>query len=224
MWCIPKLTDEFVERMEDLLSLYEKSYDETEPVVCLDERPTPLRGDLRPPKTKADGSKQLDSEYVRHGVANVFGVVEPKAGRHFTRATKNRKKPAFARMIRDIERDYPNAKTIHLVMDNLSSHTSTPLIEAFGEREGRRIWSRFTVHYTPKHGSWLNQAECELSIYVTQCLGKRRIHNLDELRRQTAAWNRRANRQKLTIDWKFTVRDARRKFNYRGRNTSRSRD
>ena len=128
----------------------------------------------------------------------------------------------IAQMIRAIERAYPKAKTIHLVMDNLSSHTVRPLKESFGEDEGSRIWSRFTVHYTPKHGSWLNQAECELSIYARQCLGKRRIASLPELRAQTAAWNRRANRNKLTIDWKFGVRQARKKFKYTGLKTSRS--
>jgi transposase len=223
MWCIPELNDEYIRCMEDVLALYEKPYKPAEPVVCLDERPTPLRADERPTRRNKDGSAYRDSEYSRHGVANVFGVVEPKAGRHFTRATKNRKKPAFARMIRTIERAYPQAKTIHLVMDNLSSHTATPLKEVFGEKEGSRIWSRFTVHYTPKHGSWLNQAECELSIYVRQCLGRRRLETLSELREQTTAWNRRANRSKITIDWKFGVCEARRKFKYKRLKTSRSR-
>ena len=125
-------------------------------------------------------------------------------------------------MVRAIERAYPDAKTIHLVMENLSTHTERPLKEAYGEEEGKRIWSRFTVHYTPKHGSWLNQAECELSIFVRQCLGKRRIATLSELRTQTAAWNRRANRNKLTIDWKFGVSDARKTFRYRGLKNYRS--
>ncbi len=210
--------------MEDVLALYEKPYDPTQPVVCLDERPTPLREDARPAQRQKDGSLRRDAEYIRHGVANVFGVVEAKAGRHFTCATKNRKKPAFARMIRRIERAYPSVDTIHLVMDNLSSHTIRPLLETFGQEEGTRIWSRFTIHYTPKHGSWLNQAECELSIYVRQCLGSRRLATLTQLRTETRAWNRRANRNKLTIDWKFGVREARRKFKYKRLNISRSKD
>ena len=224
MWCIPELNGEFIERMEDLLKLYEKPLLPTEPVVCLDERPTPLRQDKRPAQRRSDASRRRDAEYVRHGVANVFGVVEPRAGRHFTRATKDRKSPAFARVVRDIARAYPDAKRIHLVVDNASTHTETALAKTFGEVEAKRIWSRFNVHYTPKHGSWLNQAECELSIYVRQCLGKRRIDSLSLLKRETSAWNRHANRSHITIDWKFTVAKARKKFRYKRPGTSRSED
>lgn len=224
MWCIPDLTDEFIERMEEVLNLYERPYDAKEPVVCLDERPTPLHADARPPVVQRDESVHRDSEYVRHGVANVFGVVEPKAGRHFTRATPNRKNPAVARTLREVERAYPEADTIHLVVDNASTHTEKALTDSFGFEEGRRIWERFTVHYTPKHGSWLNQAEIELSIFVRQCLGSRRIESLPALRSETSAWNRRANRNKMTIVWKFTARDARKKLKYDRLRTSRSED
>lgn len=223
MWCIPHLDDEFVERMEDVLELYEKALDPKEPVVCLDERPTPLRQDARPSKRCDNATLHRDAEYKRKGVANIFGVVEPRAGRHLTRATKDRKSAAFARLVRDIERAYPKAKTIHLVMDNLSTHTKNALIKTFGEREATRIWRRFSIHYTPKHGSWLNQAECELSIYVRQCLGKRRIESLALLKKETAAWNRHANRKRITIDWKFSVKQAREKFGYHGPKTSLSR-
>jgi hypothetical protein len=224
MWCVPELDAEFIERMEDLLNLYERPHNPKEPVVCLDERPTPLRADARPVLTRRDASRLRDSEYVRHGVANVFGVVEPKAGRHFTRATPDRKNPAVAVTLRDVTRAYPDADTIHLVMDNASTHTRKALTDRFGLVEGQRIWERFSVHYTPKHGSWLNQAEIELSIYVRQCLGSRRIPSYLVLRSETAAWNRRANRNRITIDWKFTARDARRKFKYRRLRTSRSED
>jgi hypothetical protein len=224
MWCIPELTDEFIERMEDVLNLYERPYNTDEPVVCMDERPTPLHEDARPVQVQKDGSRHRDSEYVRHGVANVFAVVEPKAGRHLTRATPNRKNPAVARTLRDIERAYPEAETIHLVFDNASTHTEKALTDTFGSEEGRRIWQRFTVHHTPKHGSWLNQAETELSIFVRQCLGHRRIESLPVLRSETAAWNRRANRNKMTIDWKFTTRAARKKLKYKRLKTSRSKD
>lgn len=224
MWCVPELNDEFIERMEDLLQLHEKPLDPTQPVICLDERPTPLREDARPSQRRPDGSRRRDSEYKRHGVANVFGVVEPRAGRHFTRATKNRKSPAFARVVRDIVRAYPRAETIHLVMDNASSHTQAALTKTFGEAEAARIWDRLTVHYTPKHGSWLNPAECELSIYVRQCLGSRRLGSLSVLKQETAAWNRHANRNRITIDWNFSVADARRKFGYRRPKTKLSKD
>jgi hypothetical protein len=214
MWCVPKLDEEFIERMEDILSLYEKPYNAREPVVCLDEKPVQCLEDKCRTVRVKNGSIRRDYEYVRRGTANVFCAVEPKAGRHFTKATKDRKKKAFGQMLRDIERAYPKARTIHLVMDNLSTHTPAALEYTFGERAGRKLWSRFTVHYTPKHGSWLDQAEIEISIYSRQCLGRRRISSLAELKSETLAWRRQANRARLTIDWKFTVADARRKFSY----------
>lgn len=214
MWCIPHLDEEFVERMEDLLALYERPLDRMEPVVCLDEKPVQCLDDKRQTIRVRNGSYRRDYEYIRRGTANVFCVVEPKAGRHFTRATSNRKKPAFARMLRRLANAYPDVRTIHLVMDNLSTHTKKALTDTFGVCEGEKLWSRFTVHYTPKHGSWLDQAEIEVSIFSRQCLGKRRIGSLRELRAETAAWRRRVDRQRLTIDWKFTVADARRKFRY----------
>jgi hypothetical protein len=214
MWCVPRLDEEFVERMEDLLTLYEKGLDPAEPVVCLDEKPVQCLDDKRKTIRVRNGSVRRDYEYIRRGTVNVFCVVEPKAGRHLTKVTPNRKKPAFARILRDIARAYPLAKTIHLVMDNLSTHTERALKETFGPAKGAELWSRFTVHFTPKHGSWLDQAEIEISIYSRQCLGKRRIGSLAELRRETAAWRRSVNRQRLTIDWGFRVRDARRKFGY----------
>ena len=222
MWCIPNLDSEFVERMEDLLSLYEKPLDANEPVVCLDEKPVQCLDEKRKTIRVQNGSYRRDYEYIRRGTANVFCVVEPKAGRHFTRATLNRKKPAFARMVRRIAKSYPEAQTVHLVMDNLSTHTKKALTDTFGVVEGEALWSRFTVHYTPKHGSWLDQAEIEVSMFSRQCLGKRRIGSFKELQAETAAWRRRVDRQRLTIDWKFTVADARRKFRYsrrRGRIT-----
>jgi hypothetical protein len=214
MWCIPHLDEEFVERMEDLLTLYEKPLDPMEPVVCLDEKPVQCLDDKRRTIRVRNGSYRRDYEYVRRGTANVFCALEPKAGRHFTRATPDRKKPAFARMVRRLAKAYPDARTIHLVMDNLSTHSKRALTDTFGVAEGELLWSRFTVHYTPKHGSWLDQAEIEVSIFSRQCLGKRRIGSFRELQAQTTAWRRRVNRQRLTVDWKFTVTDARRKFRY----------
>src|SRR6266699_1621495 len=137
-----------------------------------------------------------DNEYERCGTANVFGVVEPKTGRHFTTATPDRSGAAFARMVGHVVEQYPFAKTIHLVMDNLNSHTRNSLINCYGEQEGGYLWDRLTVHYTPKHGSWLNQAEIELSMYSRQCLGKRRFPDVGTLRRETKAWNETANRKR----------------------------
>lgn len=226
MWCIPEVNKEFVERMEDILRLYERPHDPQEPVVCLDEKPVQCLDDKRQTVRVRNGSVRRDYEYVRKGTVNVFCAVEPKAGRHFAKPTPNRKQIEFARMLRDIARAYPNARTIHLVMDNLRSHSVNSLIHAFGQAEGTKLWNRFTPHYTPKHASWLNQAEIEIGLYARQCLGKRRIGSLAELRAETKAWRRYVNKKAVKIDWKFSVLDARDKFRYvkrRGRiNLSRN--
>ena len=182
----------------------------------LDERPIQLLDDARKP-IAADRPGLIfkrDSEYVRKGTANVFCAVESKAGRHFTRVTKNRKSPEFAKMVAGIARAYSGAKTIHLVMDNLNTHGQKSLMNFYGERKGLKLWERFTQHYTPKHGSWLNQAEIEIGIFSRQCMGKDRIADIEALRRRAGSWNRRVNRQKLKINWGFTVEKARRKFKY----------
>ena len=158
--------------MEDVLSLYEKPLSGKEPVVCVDEKPVVLHADVRPPRPMRPGRiARRDSEYKRQGTANVFCGVQPQAGKHFTKATPNRSSPEFADYLVEIVASYPEADTIHLVMDNLSSHTRTALVERFGENIGGLLWDRFTVHYTPKHGSWLNQAEIEISLFSRQCLG-----------------------------------------------------
>jgi len=212
MWCIPDLDEEFIFRMEDLLTLYDKPLAPAEPVVCLDEKPVQCLDDKRKTIRVRNGSVRRDYEYIRRGTVNIFVAVEPKAGRHFTKVTPNRKMPAFARMIRDIANAYPCAKTIHLVIDNLSTHKKKALVETFGAEKAEAIWSRFTIHYTPKHGSWLDQAEIEIGIYSKQCLGKRRIRSIEVLKKETAAWRRSVNKQKLVINWKFTVAKARKKF------------
>jgi transposase len=210
MWCVSDLDDQFVERMEDVLALYERPRDRHQPVVCLDERPVQLHSEVRAGSTAQLGKPaRYDYEYVRRGTANVFCAVEPLAGRHLTRATPNRGGAEFAKMIRLIAQRYPRAETIHLVMDNLSTHTERSLVTHLGPRRGARLWSRFTVHYTPKHGSWLNQAEIEIGIVNRQCLGKRRIPTLRRLRREILAWEKRANDEHLRIRWRFTKQDAR---------------
>ena len=201
--------------MEDVLALYERPYDPQEPVVCVDEKPVALHADVRPARPARPGHlAKRDSEYTRHGTANIFAVVEPKAGRHFTRVTPNRTAVEFARTVRKVVAAYPTARTIHLVVDNLNTHRESSLIKQFGLREGQRLWRRLTVHYTPKHGSWLNQAEIELSLISRQCLGTLRIPDRAPLRTHVSAWNRRANRRKTRITWRFTRKDARRKLKY----------
>lgn len=210
-----QLNREYIRKMEDVLAVYEKPYDAREPVVCLDEKPLSLHRELRSPIPARPGSPaKRDNEYRRCGTAKVFGVVEPKAGRHFTRATANRSGPQFARLIDYLRRRYATARTIHLVMDNLNTHSPKCLTDTFGEEQGRRLWNRFTVHYTPKHGSWLNQAEIELSLYARQCLGTRRFPDLSLLQEDTRVWNRQTDKKRTRVNWTFTRRKARRTFRY----------
>ena len=145
----------------------------------------------------------------------MFCGVQPKAGRHFTKVTHDRSSPEFADYLLDVAAHYPEADTIHLVMDNLSSHTRKAVVERFGAEAGDWLWNRFTAHYTPKHGSWLNQAEIEISLLSRQCLGRRRIGDRASLREETRAWNRRMNRDRVTIQWSFTRTQARKKFGYK---------
>lgn len=204
--------------MEDVLAVYEKPYDPAQPVLCLDEKPVSLHADVRAPIPAQPGKPaKQDNEYKRCGTANVFGVVEPKAGRHFTTATPDRSGAEFARMVGHVTGQYPAAQTIHLVMDNLNTHGRKSLTDYYGEQEGGRIWDRFTVHYTPKHGSWLDQAEIELSLYSRQCLGTRRIPDFGQLQRETKIWNRKANQKRTKINWRFTRKKARKLFKYKPR-------
>ena len=215
MWCVAKLDKEYIARMEEVLALYEQPLSEREPVVCIDEKPVVLHADLRPPVPMQPGqAARRDYEYRRCGTANVFCGVEPKAGRHFPKVTPTPCSAEFADYLLEIAVRYPAARTIHLVMDNLSTHRRKALVERFGEKIGSWLWNRFTPHYTPKHGSWLNQAEMEIGLFCRQCLGKRRIASIAVLRSETQAWSRRANRNRITIDWKFTRKQARRKLGY----------
>ena len=214
MWCVAELTPEYIERMEDLLDLYERPYDPNEPVVCLDEKPVKLHGSKRPAHRTRDGSLRYDYEYRRYGTANLFVSVEPKGGRHFTKVTPTRHGFEFARVLCQIARRYPGARKIHLVVDNLSTHSLKVVQDALGEAAGRELWSRFEVHFTPRHGSWLNQAEIEISCLARECIGRLRFEDLKRLRRQVQAWVREANRQRRKINWRFRTTDARKKFGY----------
>jgi transposase len=220
---VAELNQEYLRRMEEVLALYEKPLLEKQPVVCIDEKPVVLHQEVRPPLAMRPGRiARRDCEYQRCGTANAFCGVEAKAGRHFTRATPDRSSPQFADYLLAIAEYYPAADTIHLVMDNLSSHTRKAVVERFGEKAGGWLWDRFTVHYTPKHGSWLNQAEIEISLFSRQCLGQRRIPSLGDLRREARAWSRRMNRDRVTINWRFTRKQARLKFGYIRNNITRS--
>jgi transposase len=223
MWCVPELNEEYIEKMEDVLETYEQPYNPGEPVVCLDEKPITLHAEVRSPSAAAPGREaRRDSEYERCGTANVFCAVEPKAGRHFTFATPDRSAAQFAQVVFDLAMQYPDAATIHLVMDNLNIHRRKSLTDLLGEEVGGEVWNRFTVHYTPTHGSWLNQAEIEIGLLSRQCLGRRRIPDLKTLRREVTAWNRDVNRRRTRINWKFDRRAARRKFGYKRNSIKRS--
>ena len=217
------LDEEYIAKMEDVLEVYERPYNPEEPVVCLDEKSVTLHADVRPASPAVPCREaRRDNEYERCGTANVFCAVEPKAGRHFTFPTPDRSGFEFARIAVSLALEYPAAKTIHLVADNLNIHRRKALSDVFGAEMATEVWSRFTVHYTPTHGSWLNQAEIEIGIFCRQCLGKRRIPNLKTLRQQARAWNRRMNRNHVTINWKFDRKAARRKFRYKKNSFKRS--
>jgi hypothetical protein len=160
-----------------------------------------FHAEVRPPSPATPGQiAKRDGEYKRCGTANVFCAVEPKGGRHFTLATPNRSGSEFAKAVDLIVRRYPDAQTVHLVMDNLNINCRKSLTDYFGIEYGSQLWDRLTVHYTPKHGSWLNQAEIEISLFARQCLGSRRIPDLNRLRREAKAWSRRMNRRHVTIN------------------------
>ena len=216
MWCVAELDEEYIGRMEDILAVYEKPLSQREPVVCVDEKPVMLHHEVRPPLAMRPGRiARRDGEYQRGGTANVFCGVEPKAGQYFPKVTANRCSPAFADYLLEVAIRYPQAETIHLVLDNLSSHTRRAVVQRFGEKAGGWLWDRFTVHYTPRHGSWLNQAEIAISLFSRQCLGQRRIGDRASLRRETRAWGRRMNRHPAPIQWGFTRKKARALFGYR---------
>lgn len=215
MWCVADLDEDYIAHMEEVLEIYERPHNPAQPVVCLDEKSVTLHADVRPVTPAAPGREtRRDSEYQRCGTANVFCAVEPKAGCHFTFVTPDRSGCEFAQVLFELAMAYPAAETIHLVMDNLSSHSRKSLTALCGEELGGEIWEAFTPHYTPVHGSWLNQAEIEIGLFSRQCLGKRRIPDLKTLRREAAAWNRGVNRERLKIDWRFDRQTARRKFGY----------
>jgi hypothetical protein len=223
MWCVPEIDSEFVARMEDVLELYARPYRRREPVVCLDERPVQLLDPSRADRPMRPGRpRRRDYEYVREGTANVFCIVEPLTGCRLTYASANRTGQAFTRALERIARRYPQARKIHLVMDNLSTHSATCVQTTLGAKNGHRLWRRFQVHNTPKHASWLNVAEIEASLVSRECLGRTRIGHLHTLKSRVAAWRRQAERDRRSFRWKFTVGHARRAFRYDGITTSRS--
>jgi DDE superfamily endonuclease len=196
--------------MEDVLDLYAQPYDPTAPQVCFDEKPLVIHGEVREPLPVKPGHPQRsDSEYERLGTANLFVFVEPLAGRRAVELTEQRTRLDFAQAIRWlVDEVYPEARIIRLVMDNLNTHTAASLYEAFPPEEAQRIWQRLEVHYTPKHGSWLNMAEIEISIFERGCLSKR-VKSLDHLWQHIVTLATERNAECCQIHWRFTCADAR---------------
>ena len=206
----PKANAGFVAAMEDVLEVYARPYDPKRPVVCVDEGGKQLIGDVRPPLPVRPGKpRRVDHEYVRHGTANLFMAFEPLRGRRRVTVTERRTNRDFARLVKDLlEVRYPAADKVVLVLDNLSTHTPAALYEAFAPAEARRLVERIEWHHTPKHGSWMNVAEIELSVLARQCLD-RRIPDRGALDREVGAWEGARNAAAVRVDWQFSTADAR---------------
>ena len=196
--------------MEDVLDVYVRPYAPNKPVICMDETSKQLVADIRRPIPARQGHPQrYDAEYKRCGVANVFMFTEPLGGWRRVKITEYRKKLDWAEQIRILlEEDYPDAEVVVLIMDNLNTHSTGSLYEAFPPVKARELARRLEIHYTPKHGSWLNIAEIELSVLSRQCLD-RRIESIERLESECNCWNMKRNESQKGVDWQFTTDDAR---------------
>ncbi|WP_322906126.1 IS630 family transposase [Paenibacillus campi] len=215
-WCIPpKANAEFVARMEDILETYARPYDPDCPLICMDEQPVQLCAHTRPPQPMKSGNVQKeDYEYERKGSCSLFMFTEPLAGWRLVTASARRTKIDWAHQIRDLlEIHYPQAPRICLVMDNLNTHTISSLYEAFSPDIALALAQRLEIHYTPKHGSWLNIAEIELSALTIQCL-HRRIDSMERLQQEVTTWARERNHQVKGVEWHFTNKQARGKLKH----------
>lgn len=213
MWCIGTLTQEYRNRMYDLLALYAKPVCRREPVICIDEKSLQLIGHSRQPLPMAPHTPtKEDYEYTRNGTTNLFVAVEPKAGQRIVSVTERRTKVDFVAFIDELLTGvYAKAHRIHLVLDNLNTHFRKCFEDVLGKQPAAKLLRRVQFHYTPKHASWLNMAEIEIGILSRQCLS-RRIQDRKLLEREVDAWQQDRNERKRTIDWKFTRQDADRKL------------
>lgn len=199
--------------MEDVLDVYELPYNPDIPVVCMDEKPYQLLGEARESWAMRPGdNKKIDSEYVRNGTCSIFAFVEALAGKHHTSVHEHRTAIDWANEIKYLaDVMYPEKEKIILVMDNLNTHKVSSLYKAFPPAEARRIIKKLEIHYTPKHGSWLDIAEIELNVMTRQCLS-RRIESIDILRTELAIWEGQRNHSSAKVNWQFTTKDARTKL------------
>jgi hypothetical protein len=210
-WCLPQAPSaDFVAAMEDVLEVYHRPYDPNRPLVCMDEASKQLIAEVREPLPAQPGSvAKYDSEYERRGTANLFMAVEPLAGKRTVQVTERRTKIDWAKFMQFLLLTvYPEAAVVVLVMDNLNTHGIGSLYAAFSPETARLLAARLEIHHTPKHGSWLNMAETELSILTRQSLD-RRIESRDLLTREVATWEHDRNTREANIDWQFTTADAR---------------
>ena len=196
--------------MEDVLDVYKRPYDEKNPVVCVDESNKQFTKETRTPIPAEPGKQErYDTEYERNGTGNIFLACEPLAGKRQIKITDYRKKMDFAEFIKEVvDVHYPTADKVVLVMDNLNTHNGSSLYETFEPSEAKRMLDKLEIHYTPKHGSWLNIAEIELSHLSRQCLD-RRIPDKETFIQETSAWNKQRNEEQSVVDWQFTTADAR---------------
>lgn len=199
--------------MELVLDVYKMPYNEAFPVVCMDESPKQLIKETRLPEDRKPGfDAREDFEYERCGVANIFMVNEPLTGKRFVSVTETKTKKDWAMLMKEIaDKRYPNAEKIILISDNLSTHKPAAFYDTFKPDEAKRIWDRFELIHTPKHGSWLNMAEIELNVLMRQCL-KRRIDNIETMKEEVNAWQEDRNNKDATINWQFTNDKARLKL------------
>jgi hypothetical protein len=211
----PEADAEFVCAMEDVLEVYHRPYDEARPLVCLDEASKQLVGEVVEPVPAEPGQpERFDYEYTRNGTANLFMVTMPLLGWRAVHVTERRTAVDFAEVVRWlVEEVHEEAEKVVLVMDNLNTHKLASLYEAFPPEQARRIAERLEIHHTPKHGSWLNMAEIELSALAGQCLD-RRIESREELEREVAAWEEERNERQVGVKWRFTTADARIKLRH----------
>ena len=210
MWCIPQVDGEYVARMEDVLDLYTEEPDPKHPVVCFDESPTQLIGEVREPIPAEPGQlERCDCEYKRNGTANLFIFLDVHRSWRKVKVTESRAAVDFAACMRDLtDVHFPQAERIRVVLDNLSTHSAGALYEAFPAPEAHRILRRLELHYTPKHTSWLNMVEIEIGVLRGQCLG-RRIGDRKALETEIAAWEAQRNAAGARIQWMFTTQRAR---------------
>jgi len=197
--------------MEDVLEVYSRPYNPKKPMICMDEKPYQLLNEVREQIQMKPGSvKKVDSEYKREGTCSIFLFTEPLDGWRYAEACERRTKEDWAYRIKWVlDNQYPDAEKVILVMDNLNTHVISSLYEAFPPEEAFRLAQRLEIHYTPKHGSWLDIAELELSALSTQCLGSRRIPSIEMLNEELLAWETKRNSAQKGVDWQFTTEDAR---------------